>query len=286
MSRITLNIGGVPEHFNLPWHLCIEEGKFDALGVEVNWTDYPGGTGAMTRELRHGSLDVALVLTEGMIADICLGNKSKIVCFYTDTPLIWGVHTTAYSKFEVVKDVIPPIFAISRWGSGSHLMAYVFAKNQGWNPKTDISFKVVSNLDGARESLGNKTSNLFMWERFTTKPFVDSGELKHLTNQATPWPCFVVAARNKVLRDYQDTLNQVIQVVLNRAQELKQDAAAAKLIATRYQLDEHDVNTWLSATEWAHTIDTKADVVEDCLNTLEELEIVKNPLPVEGIIAY
>ncbi len=286
MSSLVLNIGGVPEHFNLPWHLCMEEGRFDSIGVKVNWTDFPGGTGAMTRELRHGSLDVALVLTEGMIADICLGNKSKIVCFYTDSPLIWGVHTTAYNKFEVVKDVIPPIFAISRWGSGSHLMAYVFAKNQGWNPKTAISFKVVSNLDGARESLGNKTSNLFMWERFTTKPFVDSGELKHLTNQATPWPCFVVAARNKVLRDHQDKLNEVIQIVLDRAQALKQDPQATQIIAERYKLKQEDVAIWLNSTEWAKSMDTKNDIVEECLNTLEELEIVKNPLPLDKIIAY
>lgn len=286
MSSLVLNIGGVPEHFNLPWHLCMEEGRFDSIGVKVNWTDFPGGTGAMTRELRHGSLDVALVLTEGMIADICLGNKSKIVSFYTDSPLIWGVHTTAYNKFEVVKDVIPPIFAISRWGSGSHLMAYVFAKNQGWNPKTAISFKVVSNLDGARESLGNKTSNLFMWERFTTKPFVDSGELKHLTNQATPWPCFVVAARNKVLRDHQDKLNQVIQIVLDRAQALKQDPQATQIIAERYKLKQEDVAIWLDSTEWAKSMDTKNDIVEECLNTLEELEIVKNPLPLDKIIAY
>ena len=25
----TIRIGGVPEHFNLPWHLAMEEGNFE-----------------------------------------------------------------------------------------------------------------------------------------------------------------------------------------------------------------------------------------------------------------
>ena len=29
-------IGGVPEHFNLPWRLAIEEGKFRELDVELH----------------------------------------------------------------------------------------------------------------------------------------------------------------------------------------------------------------------------------------------------------
>jgi sulfonate transport system substrate-binding protein len=42
-----LRVGGVPEHFNLPWHLAIERGLFTKNGVEVEWTDIPNGTGAM-----------------------------------------------------------------------------------------------------------------------------------------------------------------------------------------------------------------------------------------------
>ena len=29
-----IRIAGVPEHFNLPWHLAIEEGAFSDRGIE------------------------------------------------------------------------------------------------------------------------------------------------------------------------------------------------------------------------------------------------------------
>ncbi|NNM17841.1 MAG: ABC transporter substrate-binding protein, partial [Croceitalea sp.] len=39
-----VKIIGVPEHFNLPWHLAIEEGAFEARGIDLVWTDIPEGT--------------------------------------------------------------------------------------------------------------------------------------------------------------------------------------------------------------------------------------------------
>jgi len=82
MNLKTLKIGGVPEHFNLPWHQAIEQGLFRNEGLEINWQDYPGGTGAMAKDLRSGDLDVAVLLTEGIVADIVKGNPSKIISVY------------------------------------------------------------------------------------------------------------------------------------------------------------------------------------------------------------
>ena len=31
-----LRVAGVPEHFNVPWHLAAERGEFDAAGVNVS----------------------------------------------------------------------------------------------------------------------------------------------------------------------------------------------------------------------------------------------------------
>jgi len=45
-------IGGVPEHFNLPWRLAIEEGKFKAAGIELHWSDMTGGTGQMIKDFK------------------------------------------------------------------------------------------------------------------------------------------------------------------------------------------------------------------------------------------
>jgi hypothetical protein len=34
---------GVPEHFNLPWHLAIEN-RFNQQNIDLQWTDVPEGT--------------------------------------------------------------------------------------------------------------------------------------------------------------------------------------------------------------------------------------------------
>ncbi|MFK7900015.1 MAG: ABC transporter substrate-binding protein, partial [Cyclobacteriaceae bacterium] len=99
------NIGGVPEHFNLPWHLCIEDGTFESKNLTVYWKDFPGGTGAMCQALRNKEIDIAIVLTEGAIYDIAQGNNSKIISWYVTSPLIWGIHTAASSKIESEEDM-------------------------------------------------------------------------------------------------------------------------------------------------------------------------------------
>lgn len=281
---IRLKIGGVPEHFNFPWHLCMEEGLFDSLGISVDWKDYPGGTGAMTRDLRHNSLDMAVVLTEGMVADIALGNHSSILGFYTQTPLTWGVHTTAFNRFEVFKDVDPPIFAISRWGSGSHLMAYVYAEKNGLKPKRDISFKVVGNLDNARESLGEKSSNLFLWEKFTTKPFCDNGELKRIDEIPTPWPCFVIAARNEIVAKYEDQIWQLLSVLRSRTQAFKKAPNASKLISKRYKLLEEDVKIWLNATEWDMEKKSIQQEIEAVIDQLKSINVISDTVNKENLL--
>jgi hypothetical protein len=42
---------GVPEHFNLPWHLAKERGLFEKHGVDVEFIDEPLGTGAMIEKV-------------------------------------------------------------------------------------------------------------------------------------------------------------------------------------------------------------------------------------------
>jgi hypothetical protein len=101
---IKLRVGGVPEHFNLPWHLALEARRFEPLGLRIAWQDYPGGSGAMATALRDGELDAALLLTEGAIAAIAEGAPFKIASLYTDSPLVWGIHVPAVSRLRAERD--------------------------------------------------------------------------------------------------------------------------------------------------------------------------------------
>lgn len=48
----TLRVGGVPEHFNYPWHLARERGLFAKHGVHVEWVEQKEGTGQMIKSVR------------------------------------------------------------------------------------------------------------------------------------------------------------------------------------------------------------------------------------------
>ena len=72
-------IGGVPEHFNFPWYLALKEKSFQKQNINLRWIDYPGGTGQMNKALRNKEIDMAVILTEGIVRDIINGNDAKIV---------------------------------------------------------------------------------------------------------------------------------------------------------------------------------------------------------------
>ena len=64
---LMLRVGGVAEHYNLPWHLAKESGKLNDLGVNLRWKDCFGGTGEMTSLLKDDELDMAVLLKYGLV---------------------------------------------------------------------------------------------------------------------------------------------------------------------------------------------------------------------------
>ncbi|MCB0470911.1 MAG: ABC transporter substrate-binding protein, partial [Flavobacteriaceae bacterium] len=158
-------------------------------------------------------IDIAVILTEGIIKDIVDGNPSKIVQVFVESPLIWGIHVGAQSQYKTIEDLKGTKAAISRYGSGSHLMAYVNAENHDWNLEEDLKFEVIKDLDGAVEGLTSGKADYFMWERFTTKPLVDQGVFRHVGNCPTPWPCFVIAVRNEFLETHTSTLKTILEII-------------------------------------------------------------------------
>ena len=100
-----VRIGGVPEHFNYAWYLALKQGYFKSHNINVRWKDYFGGTGQMTKALRDDEIDIAVILTEGIIKDITEGSPCKIVQVFVDSPLIWGIHVAANSNFQSLEDL-------------------------------------------------------------------------------------------------------------------------------------------------------------------------------------
>jgi ABC-type nitrate/sulfonate/bicarbonate transport system substrate-binding protein len=280
MSK-TIKIAGVPEHFNLPWHLCIENGEFEDYGIDLQWTDVPEGTGKMCQMLRDGETDIAVILTEGIVKDIAAGNPSKIVQVYVKSPLIWGIHVAATSNYQKLDDLKGTKAAISRYGSGSHLMSFVNAENQGWNTN-ELQFEIVNTIDGAVEALTSGKADYFMWERFMTKPLVDNGTFRRVADCPTPWPCFVIAVRNEVLENDPEIIEQILDIINTTTEEFKMIPSIDRTLASKYDQKLEDIREWLALTKWSQQkLDAKT--LEKIQNRLLTLNIIEKKLPFEAI---
>ncbi len=268
-----LKIGGVPEHFNLPWYLTLRDKSYHQNGINLRWHDYFGGTGQMCKALRNKEIDMAVILTEGIIRDIINGNDCKIVQIYTQTPLIWGIHVAKNSTYKTIEDLKGKKAAISRYGSGSHLMAYVNAQKNNWDTETDLEFEVIKNLDGAVLGLPNGIGDYFMWEKFTTKPYVDDGTFRILDHCPTPWPCFVIAVRNELLENEPGIIKSVLATINETTSEFKAIPSIDTMISNRYAQKLEDVQEWLDLTEWSQENISK-QTIDNIQNKLLELDII------------
>ena len=251
MKHTQLQVDGVPEHFNLPWRWIEERQGLRKLGVTLQWADVREGTGRMIERLNQGDADIALLLTEGAVAGIARGGKFRILGTYVASPLQWGVHVAA----------------------DSHLMAAVYARTRDWSGPAD-RFVVVDDIDGARRALTDGEADIFLWERFTTKPYVDSGEFRRIDVLPTPWPCFVACISDAALADKATAARLALHAALHVAQGLSSDKEAPALFAERYDLQAGDAAEWLQQTRWSATGSIAGDILEQTGEALREVGMI------------
>ncbi len=246
----TIKVGGVPEHFNWPWRQAVADDAFNQAGLALQYTEYPGGTGAMTRALAAGELDVALLLTEGALADAVNNPGNVLVKTFVRSPLTWGIHVAAGSPIRKITETRGKRVAVSRMGSGSHLMAIVDAERRGWSIR-DMKFVIVSDLEGAREALARGKADVFFWERYTTSPLVQRGEFRRVGQRVTPWPAFCVSVRRDLLKRRRKALKRLLETVDRYAHNFMRRSTAVETIINEYRLQADDAQRWFNDVRWA-----------------------------------
>lgn len=282
----TIAVGGVPEHFNLPWHLAMASDEFADAGVEVKWKVQRSGTGQMMANLADGEIDVAVALTDGAIAAIARGNPSRIVSLSVTSPLLWGVHAGSGSAINQLSDIgAEHRFAISRFGSGSHLMAHVLGHEQ----KVEFfaeSFEVVGNLEGGVNALTNGSADLFLWDTFMTSAHVESGELKRVGIQPTPWPAFVVVASERVLAEQRNEIGAMLNVIAlweRRFSAVPPELAAA-MVTREFGLAPEVALTWRAGTTWNEGGPFDRSVIQQAQSILRSTGVVAEELPLPALV--
>jgi len=270
-----LRVAGVPEHFNAPFHLAKERGLYEQRGVDFEWHCTPQGTGAMAQALEDDSVDVAVMLSEGAVARAAQGAPLKVVGTYVKSPLRWGIHVQKGRKLDL-EDLKGKVFGVSRLLSGSHLMAHVFAHQRGWDLERDAPLNIVGTLDGARAAMAKGEIDAWLWEKFTTKHLVDSGEWDIIGEVPTPWPCFLFVASEKAIAQRSKEIGDVVEATKAVCDEFKANAGGKTLayVSKNHAVSEADAKEWLDGTEWACAL----EVTEGTLQKTQEALVTMGQL--------
>lgn len=278
-----IRIVGVPEHFNYPWLKVVEEQPFSNESVLLEWMDERQGSGAMNKAITEGTADVAVILTESFIKDRIEGNPGKIIGYHVFSPLIWGIHISSEFHIRQIDELKNQPFLISRYGSGSHLMAFLLARKYGWD-LNKLEFEIVGDLEGAKKALQKTVPQVFLWEKYTTMPLVDQGIFNRVGEIPTPWPCFVMVASKEALSKHPEYLKTLQEFVYKKSFSLRETEDLPLRLSNKYGLKISDVNEWLHQTEWATKAEIRKSHLEETMDTLKALNLISRTVPAEELV--
>ncbi|XAO24663.1 hypothetical protein I312_103468 [Cryptococcus bacillisporus CA1280] len=268
-----LRVGWHREHFLSPLLQFVERDK----GGTVELVECPGGTGEMQVKLKDGEIDLCIALTDALIAGLANGQTSyKIVGRYIASPLRWAIITGKDSQYNSINDLKGTTFGISRLGSGSQVMASVLSLQQKWSEEEQPKFKVNGQFKPLRDSVNSGETSAFLWEWFTTKPYVDSGEVRFIGSVYTPWPCWHIAASPSVpsstVRTFLASLQPYVQHFNSPEARVSEDI---EFVHNFFGHKKEDVAEWLQSVKWEEQLaEVKEDVVKETLAVLRKAGVV------------
>jgi len=269
-----LRVAGVPEHFNEPWKIALEENLFKEQGIEIEWHSVKEGTGAMINKLKSNEVDVIVALTEGLINDIANGSDIRLIGTYVESPLLWAISTGINSIYNSIEDLKGEKFGISRYQSGSHLMSCVLASQYGWK-QSDIEFIINHNFDTLRKSVNDNTTAAFMWEYFMQKPFYDKGEIRRIGEIITPWPCFMIASTKDIISQRLNDLQNMIIALQKSCFIFRTNSInSIKRISTNFHLTEEDAQAWFDKVNITGSNSVAESTIETTLDALKTANIL------------
>jgi len=212
----------------------------------------------MIQSLQSSEIDVGIGLTEGWVAGLANAQPPssagyKLVGTYVETPLCWAISTGAKrSDINNVEDLKNKKIGVSRVGSGSYVMGFVLADQQGWQGEGEGGkgpFKVVplGTFDKLRAAVNGGEADFFMWEHFTSKRYFDSGEIRRVGEIYTPWSSWKIVARDvldKRMQPMSDAINGGIRYFRENEEE------AVKYISTELDYSEEDAREWIKTVRF------------------------------------
>lgn len=292
----SLRIGFVPEHFSTPLEFAKKH-----YGLDAKLLPFPSGTGHMVTALQAGEIDIGVGLTEGWVAAMGKAQAAKqdagfkIVGTYVETPLCWAISTGAKRDLQGIQHLKGKKVGVSRIGSGSYVMSFVLADQQGWldaaSDSPPFAVQVLNTFANLRDGVNDGTADFFMWEHFTSKRYYDNGEIKRIGEIYTPWSSWKIVAANNLLHPrnwssganaskpaIKDELEDVLEKI-NKGVKHFQDnqEEAVKYISTKLDYSEEDAREWLRTVRFSQDVKgVDSKVVAKTVGILQKAGVLRD----------
>jgi sulfonate transport system substrate-binding protein len=277
-STNLIKVGGVNEHFNLPWIKLCEESNSKSISdltrennFKLDWKTFAGGTGVLTTALQNNEIDIAVLLTEGLLLDIIKNKNLSLICFHVSNPLRWAIHIRKndLENFSFGNKK----FAISRFGSGSHTMAK-FLLNEKNIPYDDKLMVEVGSLEGGLKSVEENIADIFLWEKFTTQPFLEEHNLIANGEVLTPWPPFSVATTKIFQKENPELLKEIISEVKSNSQKILNNSSTLSELNSRWKIENENSQRWLSEIIWDDELPVNQKKLASVLDNMKKAGLI------------
>ncbi|KZS92571.1 periplasmic binding protein-like II [Sistotremastrum niveocremeum HHB9708] len=257
----------------------------DDHGRTFTLTECPG-TGELIDGLADDTFDLVIAPTETTIVGIAKGDAPyRLVGSYVTSPMNWAVMTGKDSQVQSIDDLKGANIGISKPGSADQIMAYVLALQHGWleSPRTlSVNFHVGDDFAGSVKSLNDGVTSACLWEWFSIKSLHDKGRIRIVGSLLTPWPSWMIAARNSSehvshseIRRFCATLTQYVRSFDSADKRQKENI---EFLKTRLGYPEEDARAWMLTAGFPEDCTAiPGKVITDTLNVLVSAGVLTRP---------
>ncbi|KAJ2863756.1 hypothetical protein GGI22_001880 [Coemansia erecta] len=242
----------------------------------------------MIKRLASGELDIAICVTEGLVAGIASNRDLRLFGTYVDSALPWAISVAADAKHSSIDDLaFGARFGISRAGSGSEVMAKYTASAYEW--KTPPTMVVLGDVHGLVKGVQKGDADAFMWERTTMQRHYAANEVRYLGTVRPPWPAFSLGASAQFVRANSDRIRSLL-ATMGRVERAFMDSAWAdqrtQYVCSQLGYSPEDAQQWAAYVrynEGGSVDESKIQAVVDALvragvmDQLQASEIVQLP---------
>ena len=206
------------------------------------------------------------------ILKFCVGELGLMV----DTG--WAISTGAKREIKSIADLKDGKIGVSRIGSGSYVMGFVLADQQGWLSSSSSPFEVIplQTFDKLRAAVNDSSADFFMWEHFTSKKYYDNGEIKKVGEIYTPWSSWKIVARTGIgegdqrLEEMFEKIDRGVRYFEGNKEE------SVRYISGKLDYSAQDAREWLKTVSFAKStkgVDVK--VIEKTVDVLRKAGVVE-----------